>query len=1056
MPIRKNATRLSASERDKFLAAVMALKNTIANPGDPPAKQISIYDQFVAIHLGAINITFGSTTGLNMGHQDSAFCPWHRYYLLLFEKALQAVDPSVTLPYWDWTDHFGTQNVLFQDNFMGPNGTGSLHGFGERSVKSGYFAFNKPGSGGNPTPLPPWWPAGLAGWRVRPSLAQGHVDPADPATGKTLQRNFSSFSNLANLSDIQTCLAIGPSGGNAYEGASIATSFRRNLEAASKTHNFHHGWVGGNMGDPNSSPNDLIFFMHHCNIDRLWAMWQIDQHQGPAYYPASGRPQGHNLNDPMWPWVGSAAGYSAPNLASDIVLPNFAPQPAVHPADALDHRALGYCYDTEAIVGIALDQTGSMNQMTPDPMVVSGPDVTKWEAAKRGVAALLHDCETAYTQREAYVIAGVETFRSLATNVFTPIFPGVPYGLVKNGSTYSESGFTTAIATQSPGGGTPIGGALLDTEATLVRPPLGNTPPHDTRFLMFLTDGMENAAPMLSTIAAAQLQDTIVFAMGFGTGTDVDYSTVASIVSKGKAAPPLVTSQVYHGENAGEINKFFTNSIAHALGYEPAIDPVFELFAGEHVDAPFYITDADQSFMITVQGFDFSDENWECCLRLPDGSSCSCDASCDEDGGHEHSHGSGHVHSHEHGSFLVTSNKSSGRITVFLNRNGADSEEWVGRWFVRVMYKMSDANMRMLMPSGFDMLFPVGSRPVRGPVFAQAALPLRQRTATRLLAQQPGAQVNFPVTGANSERQDCCAVAVNVHCRSTLRIGFAVDREKVFAGTNFTVSLSAADISGARVSTLAATGRLVAPGFSVGNVYLDQRTIPIAQRRKFVPRTEADAVFDEARFLADYEAKKPGAFAMRDEVMEVRSSRNDRATAVVSNARFPGVYRMAFQVSGSIAYGEGEPQEFTRVLSREVPVGLEVGPGSIDGTWRLAKNVLTVTYSVADKAGNHASPALMHTSALSINGSDVDARPANDYSATHTLSLNIKGKDFSVSADGKKVIGGTARLALKSGKTLVLKAGDRFNWQLEVAGAKTGVSQAKGVARKKPKPSRRR
>lgn len=54
------------------------------------AKQISIYDQFVALHLGAINITLGGTPGLNMGHQNSAFCPWHRYYLYLFEKASRA------------------------------------------------------------------------------------------------------------------------------------------------------------------------------------------------------------------------------------------------------------------------------------------------------------------------------------------------------------------------------------------------------------------------------------------------------------------------------------------------------------------------------------------------------------------------------------------------------------------------------------------------------------------------------------------------------------------------------------------------------------------------------------------------------------------------------------------------------------------------------------------------------------------------------------------------------------------------------------------------------
>jgi hypothetical protein len=40
-------------------------------------------------------------------------------------------------------------------------------------------------------------------------------------------------------------------------------------------HNAIHGYVGGEMGDPNLAAYDPIFFPHHCNIDRIWAIWQV-------------------------------------------------------------------------------------------------------------------------------------------------------------------------------------------------------------------------------------------------------------------------------------------------------------------------------------------------------------------------------------------------------------------------------------------------------------------------------------------------------------------------------------------------------------------------------------------------------------------------------------------------------------------------------------------------------------------------------------------------------------------------------------------------------------
>ena len=111
-------------------------------------------------------------------------------------------------------------------------------------------------------------------------------------------------------------------------------------------HNFGHGWVGGHMRDPLTSPNDLIFFMHHCNIDRLWAEWQHDGHEGEAHYPGpgSGEDEGHKLTDAMWPWVGERRGYVSAGLPTDSPIPDFTKESERTPADVLDHRKLGYSY----------------------------------------------------------------------------------------------------------------------------------------------------------------------------------------------------------------------------------------------------------------------------------------------------------------------------------------------------------------------------------------------------------------------------------------------------------------------------------------------------------------------------------------------------------------------------------------------------------------------------------------------------------------------------------------------------------------------------------------
>jgi len=62
-------------------------------------------------------------------HTPGQFLPWHRIYLKFFEEMVQAVDPDVTLPYWDWYDQssWTASSPLFEDGGGGSDGLFGLN-----------------------------------------------------------------------------------------------------------------------------------------------------------------------------------------------------------------------------------------------------------------------------------------------------------------------------------------------------------------------------------------------------------------------------------------------------------------------------------------------------------------------------------------------------------------------------------------------------------------------------------------------------------------------------------------------------------------------------------------------------------------------------------------------------------------------------------------------------------------------------------------------------------------------------------------------------------------
>ena len=152
-------------------------------------------------------------------HSNWFFLPWHRAYLLFFERICRQASGVSTfnLPYWDWT--------------------------------------------ANPRVPAPFW--GNAATNALMDTTR-QIGPNDPASAEFVGQNV--INNIMGITNFQTFASRSSTTqrGNAGSG-----------ELEGRPHNYIHGsFIRGNMATF-LSPLDPIFWLHHANIDRIWAMWNL-------------------------------------------------------------------------------------------------------------------------------------------------------------------------------------------------------------------------------------------------------------------------------------------------------------------------------------------------------------------------------------------------------------------------------------------------------------------------------------------------------------------------------------------------------------------------------------------------------------------------------------------------------------------------------------------------------------------------------------------------------------------------------------------------------------
>lgn len=259
-----------AAAAQMYIDGVRRLKDPAQFPW-PGRDDLSLYDMFVFWHhQSMMMMTPPNQSDRNAAHSGPAFLPWHRYFLITLEGFLrQAVnDTNFRIPYWDWTADAELAEPVTSPVWSNQN--------------LGQFAG--------------------ADWRVRleMSLRTGDLQIVD----RSLERALGGGGRLPSRNEVRTVVrdqtVYDASPFNSFSSSGVR-NYVEGWVGREAIHNSVHVWIGGDMS-LSSSPNDPVFFLHHCNVDRIWAAWQ-EAHPASAYLPDMTAPdtlQFHRVDDALY------------------------------------------------------------------------------------------------------------------------------------------------------------------------------------------------------------------------------------------------------------------------------------------------------------------------------------------------------------------------------------------------------------------------------------------------------------------------------------------------------------------------------------------------------------------------------------------------------------------------------------------------------------------------------------------------------------------------------------------------------------------------------------
>jgi tyrosinase len=235
-PLRQSLANLQLND-----PVLQAWRDGVVQLKAKPASDKISWASFAALH--------GNASGFNeCPHGNWYFLPWHRAFILMYERTVRQLTghSDFALPYWDWTNN--------------------------RQLPA---AFTQPTFNGRANSL------------FEP---QRDASPTDSLTDEIVGQNV--INTILGQTDFETFGTSRPNRNGRVQDSLDQSWINCEFCGVSGTleatpHNNVHNFVGGLMASSQSAL-DPIFMMHHCNIDRIWAVWNAP--------PLNNQ----NSSDPLW------------------------------------------------------------------------------------------------------------------------------------------------------------------------------------------------------------------------------------------------------------------------------------------------------------------------------------------------------------------------------------------------------------------------------------------------------------------------------------------------------------------------------------------------------------------------------------------------------------------------------------------------------------------------------------------------------------------------------------------------------------------------------------